>query len=61
MSVGDFEFSMTVTGALLSENGVGNKLALTEDQNLENVKSIQKRNEINNPLTPFDKGEFRHE
>lgn len=37
----DFEFSLTETGALLSENGVGNRLALTEEQIWENVISIQ--------------------
>lgn len=46
LSGGDFEFSMTETGALLSENGVGNKLTLTEEQIWENVKSIQQRHEI---------------
>lgn len=34
----DFEFSLTATGALLSEDGVGNKLFLTEEQIWENVK-----------------------
>jgi type III restriction enzyme len=47
LSGGDFEFSMTETGALLSENGVGNRLTLTEEQIWENVKRIQQRN-----LTP---------
>ncbi|MDP2992188.1 MAG: DEAD/DEAH box helicase family protein, partial [Deltaproteobacteria bacterium] len=41
LSGGDFEFSLTATGALLSENGVGNKLTLTEEQIWENVKRIQ--------------------
>src|SRR3990172_5604529 len=50
LSGGDFEFSLNETGALLSENGVGNKLALTEEQIWENVKSIQQHNEINTPL-----------
>lgn len=47
LSGGDFEFSLTATGALLSENGVGNRLTLTEEQIWENVKRIQQRN-----LTP---------
>ena len=46
LSGGDFEFSLTETGALLSENGLGNKLTLTEEQIWENVKRIQRRNEI---------------
>jgi type III restriction enzyme len=57
LSSGDFEFSLTQTGALLSENGVGNRLTLTEEQIWENVKRIQQHNEIHNPLTPFVKGE----
>ena len=46
LSGGDFEFSLTETGALLSENGVGNSLTLNEEQVWENVKSIQQRHEI---------------
>src|SRR3989337_1370180 len=46
VSGGDFEFSLTETGALLSENGLGNKLTLTEEQIWENVKRIQQRHEI---------------
>ncbi len=51
LSSGDFEFSINATGALLSENGFGNNLTLTEDQILQNVKSIQQRNEIKEPVT----------
>src|SRR4030042_1659638 len=57
LSGGDFEFSLAETGALLSENGVGNRRTLAEEQIWENVKRIQQRNEIHNPLTPFVKGE----
>src|SRR4030042_4865648 len=57
LSGGDFEFSMTETGALLSENGVGNRLTLAEEQIWENVKRIQQRNEINTPPTPLDRGD----
>lgn len=46
LSGGDFEFSLARTGALLSENGVGNRLTLTGEQVWENVKRIQQRNEI---------------
>lgn len=62
LSGGDFEFSLTETGALLSENGVGNKLALTEEQIWENVKRIQQRHEITSPSAPLlenERGEFR--
>ena len=48
LSSGDFEFSVTETGALLSENGFGNNLTLSEEQILQNVKAIQQRNEIQN-------------
>ena len=50
LSSGDFEFSVTETGALLSENGFGNNLTLSEEQILQNVKSIQQRNEIKNTV-----------
>lgn len=53
LSSSDFEFSINATGALLSENGFGNNLTLTEEQILLNVKSIQTRNEIKNPATDF--------
>ncbi len=50
LSGGDFEFSFTATGALLSENGVGNRLTLTEEQIWENVKRIQQHNLTPSPL-----------
>jgi len=46
LSTGDFEFSINAPGALLSENGFGNNLTLSAEQILENVKTIQQRNEI---------------
>ncbi|MBU2444345.1 MAG: DEAD/DEAH box helicase family protein, partial [Bacteroidetes bacterium] len=48
LSSGDFEFSITQPGALLTENGFGNKLTLREEQILKNVKTIQEINEIKN-------------
>lgn len=54
LSGGDFEFSMSATGVLLSENGFGNKLALTEDQIWENTQIIQQRNAIS--LLSFGEG-----
>jgi len=53
LSIGDFEFSITETGTLLSENGFGNKLSLTENQIWNNIQSIQKRNEIKAPTPTF--------
>ncbi|MGI6294211.1 MAG: hypothetical protein ACOXZJ_07295 [Bacteroidales bacterium] len=49
---GDFEFSVSSAGALLSENGLGNRLTLSEEQILENVKFIQQRNEIKEKSFP---------
>lgn len=46
LSISDFEFSIQQPGSYLTENGFGNKLALTDDQILENVKSIQKQNSL---------------
>lgn len=46
LSSSDFEFSLTETGTLHSENGFGNKLTLTEDQIWQNVQAVQLRNEI---------------
>jgi type III restriction enzyme len=51
LSGGDFEFSLTATGALLSENGVGNNFTLTEGQIWENIKRIQQRHEIKSENT----------
>lgn len=51
LSSGDFEFPMTARGALLSENGFGNKLAITEGQVWENIQAIQQRNEIKTAKT----------
>lgn len=48
---GDFEFTLTQFGQLLSENGFGNHLKLSEDQLLTNVKTIQERNEIKDRVT----------
>jgi type III restriction enzyme len=46
LSTRDFEFSLEETGTLLSENGFGNKLSLTQHQIWKNVELIQKRNQI---------------
>ena len=48
LTSGDFEFSINESGALLTENGFGNKLALPKEQIVKNVKSIQAINEIKN-------------
>ncbi|MHB8207436.1 restriction endonuclease [Mucilaginibacter sp.] len=58
LSNGDFEFAIRSTGALLSDNGFGNNLSLSEDQIWENIKAIQKRNEIRNANTTFQAMNF---
>lgn len=50
LNIGDFEFSINASGVLLSENGFGNNLQLSEEHIAENVKTIQKRNGIKNPV-----------
>ena len=50
LNSGDFEFTTSNAGSLLSENGFGNNLTLSAEQVLENVKTIQKRNEITNSV-----------
>lgn len=50
LSSGDFEFTQSSVGALLSENGFGNNLTLSAEQILQNVKNIQERNEIKEPV-----------
>jgi len=54
LSSGDFEFTTMNVGALLSENGFGNNLTLSAEQILENVKSIQHRNDIKNTVEELD-------
>ncbi|MFA5819452.1 MAG: DEAD/DEAH box helicase family protein [Bacteroidales bacterium] len=45
LSSGDFEFSISQPGALLTENGFGNKLAFSQlDQIAENIQHVQKNN-----------------
>lgn len=50
LSSGDFEFTPSSAGALLTENGFGNNLTLSAEQILQNVKNIQQRNEIQNAI-----------
>ena len=47
LSSGDFEFSISQTGALLTENGFGNKIDFSRlDQLTENIQRVQKNNEL---------------
>ncbi|MDQ3020866.1 MAG: DEAD/DEAH box helicase family protein [Bacteroidota bacterium] len=53
LNKGDFEFSLSEdSGSLqLNENGFGNKLMLSEEQMLQNLKEVQKENDIETPLS----------
>lgn len=55
---GDFEISFGIEGAslALTEQGVGNRLALSEEQILQNIRAVQERNEI----TPSEQLERCH-
>ena len=45
LSSSDFEFSISQQGALLTENGFGNKLHFLQlDQLVENIRNVQKNN-----------------
>lgn len=47
LSSGDFEFSINQPGALLTENGFGNKLDFSRlDQLTENIQRVQKNNDL---------------
>ena len=46
LSSSDLEFSLTEGSLQFSENGVGNRITLTEEQVLKNVQEVQKRNGI---------------
>ena len=47
LSSGDFEFSINQPGALLTENGFGNKIDFSHlDQLAENIQRVQKNNDL---------------
>lgn len=48
---GDFEFIQSAPGTLLTENGFGNKLTISEEHILQNVRTIQQRNGIKEPVS----------
>ncbi|MBU1628010.1 DEAD/DEAH box helicase, partial [bacterium] len=43
---GDFGFSIDNENYLFQEGGVGNRLIISEEQLLENVRAVQEKNEI---------------
>jgi len=48
LNKGDFEFSLSdnSSGLKLNENGFGNNLVISEEKILENLRAVQKRNDI---------------
>ena len=48
LNKGDFEFSLSdnSSGLKLNENGFGNNLVISDEQILENLNAVQKRNDI---------------
>ena len=50
----DLEFSLTEGSLQFSENGVGNRVSLTEEQVFKNVQEVQKRNGIEPVSTALD-------
>lgn len=51
LSSGDYSFSLTESGAWLTENGSGNLLVLDTVQLAENIKQVQQRNNITSTQT----------
>ena len=47
LNQGDFSFSISSENYLFQEGGVGNRLEISEEQILENVQEIQRKNELN--------------
>ena len=48
LSQGDFGFSISENGQLFNENGVGNRIDLSEAKILNNLREVQKKNGLNN-------------
>jgi len=46
LNQGDFSFSISSENPLLQEGGIGNRLEITEEQILKNVREIQKKNDL---------------
>jgi type III restriction enzyme len=47
LNQGDFSFSMSSNSYMFQEGGVGNRLEISEEQILNNVQEVQKKNELN--------------
>ncbi|MCD4796824.1 MAG: hypothetical protein K8R49_06630, partial [Candidatus Cloacimonetes bacterium] len=47
LNQGDFGFSISENGQLFNENGVGNKIDISKERILSNLRKIQKKNGLN--------------
>ncbi|MCD4811376.1 DEAD/DEAH box helicase family protein [bacterium] len=54
LSQGDFGFSISESGQLFNENGVGNRIVISKERILSNLQKIQKRNRLNNISEKLD-------
>ena len=54
LSQGDFGFSISENGQLFNENGVGNRIVLSEEQILSNLQKVQGKNEFKNISEELD-------
>ncbi|MBA3018385.1 MAG: DEAD/DEAH box helicase family protein [Proteobacteria bacterium] len=54
LNQGDFGFSISENGQLFNENGVGNRIVLSEEQILSNLQEVQKRNGFKNISEELD-------
>lgn len=54
LTQGDFGFSISENGQLFNENGVGNRIVLSEEHILSNLQEVQKRNGFKNISEELD-------
>jgi len=58
LNQGAFGFSISENGQLFNENGVGNRIVLSEKQILSNLQEVQKRNGFKNISEELDRMHF---
>ena len=54
LSQGDFGFSISDSGQLFNENGIGNRIVISKERILSNLRKVQKRNGLNNISEKLD-------
>jgi len=54
LSQGDFGFSISENGQLFNENGVGNRIVISKEKILSNLRKVQKTNGLNNISEKLD-------